>query len=459
MRSVSITISNLSRVFLVFLSVTFLLSAAAQENSPFSRYGLGEYYTSQHIISRSLGGLTAAYADGMNNNVGQSINFNNPATYSSFFMSTFDLGVTIDSRTLRSTTPAGKFTSNNFVPSYLSIGFPLNKLKGLGLAFGLKPVSRISYSVQNLSRAANDSLQTLYEGSGGLNQAFVGLGKRWKTFSIGFNTGYNFGRKEISTRKSFLNDTVIYYQSNSSTLSNFGGIFLNGGMQYELSLNKKVNTQAKTTENYLLRFGVTGTLQQRMSASQDINRETFTYGASGDIRIDSVSEKTGIKGTVLLPSTYAAGITLHKTTTNARGLFELWSIGAEYTTTQWVNYRFYDQADKLNNSWQFRLGVQFAPDPLAGKDYWSIVNYRAGFYTGKDYINADGNGLTQYGVSFGAGLPIKKWSSYDNQFTIMNTALQFGKRGSAVNNITETYFQFSLGISLSDIWFVKRRYD
>ncbi len=116
-------------------------------------------------------------------------------------------------------------------------------------------------------------------------------------------------------------------------------------------------------------------------------------------------------------------------------------------------------ADKLSNSWQYKLGVQLSPDPSSGRGYWSTVNYRAGFYLGKDYINADGNGLKQYGVSFGAGLPIKKWRSYDNQFTILNTALQLGKRGSSVNNITENYLQFSFGISMSDIWFAKRRYD
>ena len=459
MRSVSITNSNLSRICLAFIFASFLLTVAAQENSPFSRYGIGEYYTSQHILSRSMGGLTAAYADGLNNNVGQSINFNNPATYSGFYMASFDLGLTINSRTLRSNNPIGKFTSNNFIPSYLAIGAPLSRVKGLGIAFGLKPVSNISYSVENLTRVAGDSLQTLYEGSGGLNQAFVGIGKKWKTFSIGANTGYNFGRKEISTRKIFLNDTVAYYQSNSATTTNFGGVFLSGGLQYEVSLHKKTNTEAKTAENYLLRFGITGTLQQNLNATQNISRQTFTYGTSGDIKIDSVSEQDNIKGKILLPSSYAAGVTLHKTSTNSRGLFELWSIGLEYTSTQWAKYRFYDQTDKLSNSWQMKLGIQFAPDPLSGSNYWNNVNYRAGLYIGKDYINSDGNGLKQFGVSFGAGLPIRKWSSYDNQFTVLNTAFQFGKRGSGVNNITESYFQFSLGISLSDLWFVKRRYD
>jgi hypothetical protein len=210
--------------------------------------------------------------------VGQSINFNNPATYGVLNMVSFDLGLTIDSRTLRSNIPVGKFSSNNFIPSYLAIGVPLNRAKGWGMAFGLKPLSRVSYSVENFSRIAGDSLQTLYEGNGGLNQAFVGIGKRWKGFSIGINTGYNFGNKDISTKKTFINDTVTYYQSNSATNTHFGGVFLNGGLQYEISLSKKVNTEAKTAENYLLRFGLTGTLQQNLSASQNIIRQTFTYG-------------------------------------------------------------------------------------------------------------------------------------------------------------------------------------
>jgi len=448
-----------ARIFLAFLPVFFLLSSSAQQNSPFSRYGLGEVYTNQHVISRSIGGLTAAYADGVNNNVGQSVNFNNPATYGSFYMVTFDVALTIDSRSLVSKTPAGKFTTNNLVPTYLSVGLPLSRAKGWGMAFGLKPISAIGYSIENRERLAGDSLQTIYEGQGGLNQFFVGIGKKIGNFSIGFNTGYNFGKREINTRKAFLNDTVAYYQSNSSTKTSYNGVFLSGGFQYEFSVGKKVDAATKSTSNYLLRLGVSGTLSQNLSASQDQLKQTYTATTNGDFKIDSVSEQYDIKGKINLPSTYSAGLTLHKTLTNPRGVFELWSVGAEYTATQWTKYRFYGQPDQLSDSWQVKFGVQFSPDPVSGRGYWNNVNYRAGFFTGKDYINADGNGLKQIGVSFGAGLPIKKWRAYDAQYSLLNTAFQFGKRGSAVNNITENFFQFTLGMSLSDLWFIKRKYD
>ncbi|MCA6446380.1 MAG: hypothetical protein IM562_04395, partial [Chitinophagaceae bacterium] len=130
-----------------------------------------------------------------------------------------------------------------------------------------------------------------------------------------------------------------------------------------------------------------------------------------------------------------------------------------YTTTQWTRYRFYNQPDALNNSWMLKLGAQISPNPIASNNYLRSINYRIGFNYGQDYINADGKGLKVFAVSLGAGLPIRKWRAYETQYTTMQTALQIGKRGSASNNITETYIQFSVGFSLSDIWFIKRRYD
>ena len=59
----------------------------------------------------------------------------------------------------------------------------------------------------------------------------------------------------------------------------------------------------------------------------------------------------------------------------------------------------------------------------------------------------------------GVGIHIKKWKAYDRQFTVLNTTVQFGKRGSNVNNFTESYAQFTIGFSLSDLWFQKRKYD
>lgn len=458
MQLVSTTTGRLAYMVSFIFLVKF--SSFAQVNSPFSRYGIGNLTGSQHIISRSMGGLQAAYADGVNNNVGQSVNFNNPATYSALYMVSYDLGLSIDSRNLKSNNPNGTFSSIYFIPSYVAVGIPINKKKGIGMSFGLRPVSRINYSVINRERVAGDSIGTVYEGTGGVNQAYIGIGKKWKKLSVGINTGYTFGRKELSTKKAFFNDSVTYYQSNSASLTNFGKVFLQAGLQYETVVSKKENIVEKSTQTYLLRFGATATLQQNTSATQSTTRQTFVIGSSGNmIEIDSIAKLDNIKGTIVIPATYEAGVVLHKTLANTRGLFELWSLGVEYTSTQWTKFRSYGQPDALNNSWMMKLGAQLSPNPQATNSYLSSVNYRVGFQIGKDYINADGKGLKSIGFSLGAGLPIRKWRAYETQYTVIQTAFQFGKRGSSVNNITENYLQMSLGFCLSDFWFVKRKYD
>ncbi len=459
MRLVSITTSSRVALMVGLSIISFQLTA--QVNSPFSRYGIGNLIASPHVISSSLGGIQAAYADGFSNNVGQSINFSNPATYGSLYMTSYDLALMLDSRKLVSNNPSGTYKSVNLIPAYVAIGMPIKRSKGIGFAFGLKPISRINYSIINNGRTAGDSLQTVYEGSGGLNQAFIGIGKRWKKLSIGLNTGYTFGRKEISTKLTFINDTVNYFKSNSSSLTNYGNTFFQLGAQYELTIFKKENKSNKSTENYLLRLGATASFQQSLNATQNVAKETFVLGSAGNyFAVDTVERTNNIKGTVVLPATYEFGAVFHKTNSSNRGVYELWSLGVEYTSTQWTKYRFYNQADaSLNNSWNAKLGFQINPNALTATNYLSNVSYRFGVNIGKDYINADGNSLKSTTVSFGAGFPIRKWRAYETQYTAVQTAIQFGKRGSSKNNITENFIQISLGFSLNDSWFIKRKYD
>jgi hypothetical protein len=278
------------------------------------------------------------------------------------------------------------------------------------LAFGLRPITRVNYGIESRARLAGDSIGTIYEGTGGTNQAFIGIGKKWKNLSVGLNTGYTFGRKELSTTKTFYNDTLQYFESKSATQTNFGKVFLQLGVQYEFTLSKKENAADKSAKSLLMRVGATASLQQNMNAVQSISRQTFVVNAAGGlIEVDSIAKQDNIKGTIVMPATYDAGFMIMRTLTNSRGNFQLWSAGLEFTTTQWTKYRYYGQPDALNNSWALKMGAQISPNPDGGTSYLSNVNYRLGFQFGKDYINADGYGLKHSSFTLGAGFPIRKW--------------------------------------------------
>lgn len=433
------------------LTCLFFNTAFAQENSPYSRYGLGDIAPNQNIVNRAMGGIAAGYSDM------QSVNFVNPASYGNLSYtlpgyqrnSIFEFGVEADSRTLKSFNPAAKFTASNLIMSYIQLGLPvrlkkLNK-KGLfmGMSFGLKPVSKINYKIVNIGRKAGiDSVASSYEGTGGVSEANVGAGFRFKGFNVGFNTGYRFGNKDYSTKLNLINDTVLYYKSNSATKSNFGGVFLNLGVQYEIFLKNKA----------FLRLGAYGNLSQQMKGSQTTTRETVSYDANGtSYRVDSVFEKLE-NGTVSYPANLGIGFT-YKDSSNH------WTFGADYEQSYWSDYRFFGQKDKTQNTWKIRAGAEYLPAGLNNiKKYFSAVKYRAGFYYGSDYVNL-GNSLPEYGFSFGAGFPMKlRKSFYETQTSYLNTSIEIGSRGDKKSNLRESTLRVCVGLSLGDLWFNRSKY-
>ena len=252
-----------------------------------------------------MGGISAGYTDFL------SVNFSNPASYSSFQAvlepkskklvsgrAIFDVGLNFENRTLREPPPstAQKFTASNALFSYIQVGVPIKN--NWGLSFGLRPISRISYNILRSERLKDpltglpiDSART---GTGGSYLASVGTGfslfskvresknKMVEALSNGFNAGYYFGAKDYSSRRSLINDTIDYYQANYETKTNYGSLFFNAGLQYKVPLNKKI----------LFTIGAYGNWGQKINATQDVLRETFLYDENvGYLRLDSVSDR------------------------------------------------------------------------------------------------------------------------------------------------------------------------
>ena len=449
MHSAKLTMAKFLPV--LFVACGFYTAAFAQENSPYSRYGLGDLAPNHNIFTRGMGGISAGVVDY------QSINFVNPATLASLTNTIFDIGTEADFRTLKSTSPVKKFTSANSLFSYLQLGFPIATEKmrkkdiSWGMSFGLKPVTKINYKIESRSRiTAIDSAYTLYEGSGGLNQAFIGTGIKIKGLSFGINAGYMFGNKDYSTKRILLNDTVEYYKSNTANQTTLGGFFISGGLQYEVVLNKDKKKEVPK----VLRFGAYGNLQQKLNAKRNDIVETFNYDAnSATYRIDSVYEKKDVKGTVEYPSTLGFGFSYSD---------EHWMFGADYEMSNWSNYRYYGQADQVQNNWVVRAGGQYYPAKVGTsvKKYFNFVKYRAGFFYGPDYIKTN-NSRPEYGFTLGTGMPLTSLQriSYTNEYVMLNTALEIGGRGDKKTNVRENMVRFSIGVSMNARWFRKLRYD
>src|SRR5688572_29417136 len=166
---------------LTLLLSIITITLSAQENSPYSRYGLGDIVPNSSITNRGMGGISAGYVDydkrfDLKDQYpkSQSVNFLNPASYAKMRITSFDLGFEVDSRTLLASDTQSKFRSVSAIISYVQLGIPLSHKRNLGMNLGLRPVTRINYKIDRRTREKDgitqhpiDSMQTLYEGSGG----------------------------------------------------------------------------------------------------------------------------------------------------------------------------------------------------------------------------------------------------------------------------------------------------
>jgi hypothetical protein len=446
----------IKKIFTLFF-IAFSITVSAQDNSPYSRYGLGDLVPATNVSTRGLGGISAGYVDVI------SINYNNPASYSQF--QTYleqrskrisagrvilDVGVNLDNRTLVVPNTPERFSVSNLFFSYLQVGLPIRK--NWGMSFGIRPVSHIGYAIDRRELLKDpvtgnpiDSAITQFRGSGGSYMPNIGTGFAIGNFSAGLNAGYLFGSRENTTFRNLISrDSLLYYASDHTTSTSFGDIFFNAGLQYKINLNKST----------FLRLGVSGNWQQKLKASQDVLRQTYNRGSAGEeLQIDSIYHQKDVKGEIVYPASYKAGFVVQHTKDDNSG----WLLGVDYTQNKWSDYRFFGQRDSVRNNWQVNVGAQLFPKGKAG--YFSRTTYRFGFYTGPDYIKLQ-NDLPQFGVSFGMGLPIANFNRLSpNQYTVLNLALEYGKRGDNKSLLKENLFRVSLSFNFTDLWFGKKKYD
>lgn len=454
------------RVSFSVILIVFFFPAFSQDNSPYTRYGLGDIVPSTNINARGMGSISAGLNDFL------TINYNNPASYASFQAvreakskklaygrAILDLGVNIENRTLIDPRVAtGKFTTSNALFSHLQVGVPLRP--NWGLSFGLRPMTRISYKINKSERLYDpnsglpiDSSLTLNEGDGGSYLASLGIGhriviNRKQSISFGANGGYLFGKKDYSARRTFANDTVEYISGNFQTKTTYGNIYFNMGLQYHAQLDS----------NTILTIGAYGNIRQTLNASQNIIRETYYYDPNaGYTRIDSVYESNDNKGKIEYPASFTAGFTLQRIPGLKKGG---WLIGVDFSQAKWEDYRFYGQVDSVRNKWEVRIGGELRPSlSAARKSYFGNVAYRAGFFYGPDYIKVKAK-LPVMGLTFGLGLPILSQNRFSpGQATMVNLAFEYIKRGNNDNLLKENMFRISVGFSLSDFWFVRKKYE
>jgi len=462
------SITNAFRIFIVLICLSLSTQwSSAQDNSPYSRYGLGNWIINANTVNRGMGGFGAAYSDyGI---VGSPFNVNlqNPAALGflsntkNFSNAIFDLGGEISSKLLTSNTSFDKYRSNNATISYFELALPVSTVKmekkGMTWAWcvGIRPVSRINYKIEQNSRISNvDSINTLYEGTGGMQKANIGTGFKFtghgsmkNELSVGLNTGYCFGNKSISTRTTFINDTVAYYKSNYEADSRFGGFFFDAGIQYAMHFKKGAT----------LRLGGYINTTAQLKAAENTLNETYNKDGNGiNYTIDSVYATNNVAGNIKMPRTICGGFTYQSAN-------KQWLIGADYETSNWSVYRYYDKPDLTADNYTIKAGVEYYPikSNASNNKFWNYMKFRTGFHYGTDYLKVRET-INQYGITFGASMPLTtpRLIQSRGDYVSLHTSLEIGNRGDKNTfSVRENVLRLNVGFSMNARWFQKRSYE
>ena len=116
-------------------------------------------------------------------------NLNNPASYGFLKLTTYSVGVNYRNNNLFSNTDS--YNADTASLDYLAVSIPAGIF---GFSFGIIPYSSIGYRIEGVSGSEESEIFNRYEGTGGINQAYLSLGiPLTKYLAVGATINYNFG--------------------------------------------------------------------------------------------------------------------------------------------------------------------------------------------------------------------------------------------------------------------------
>lgn len=401
--------------------------------SPYSQFGLGLIRDQSQGFNKGMNGV------GIGGREHNMVNTLNPASYSSMDSLTFVFDAGASGQMTRFQENGKKINANSAAFDYMVAGF--RAFKHVGVSLGILPYSNIGYNYSSKENVGSTDVTytNTYYGTGGIHQAFLGVG--WepiKGVSIGVNGGYMWGKLDKTVSN-------IYSDAAANVLAKY----------YKTSIS-----------NYMLDFGLQ--FSTKLSKKDQLTLG-LTYGFGHSIKADmesqivSTNSQTGVSDTATvtmndafkLPHTFGAGLMWNHRNS--------WRVGFDFTLQKWADVGYPELVTAgnqtvfaLNNNYyqdrkKFNLGIDYCVDENSNK-YLNRVHYRMGVSYATPYLNINGkDGPKEISVTAGLGIPIiNGW----NNRSVLNISAQW-VHNAADGMLTENVFRINLGLTFNERWFMK----
>ena len=397
---------------------------AQNVSTPYSMYGYGILGDRATSMQRQMGGVGYAM------NSGRQINVMNPASYAAIDSLTFlfDMGANLSFIWSQEGDAKEKSTGGGL--DYLTMQFPISKY--LGGSVGLLPYSSVGYAFGNdISHGTMEN-----QGSGGINELYLGLSGKIKGFSIGFNVSYDFGN--------IVNDVFANPSSGSTKFEHVMKV-----RDWNIVLGAQYTQKIGRYDRFVL--GATYSPKKTLLGTTWATIQETTQEST-----PTEVARMSLKNHYYTPNSVGAGISY----THER--VSRFNVEFDYTWQGWKDCRYsplysIDNPEvvvfngmEFNNRSRYAAGAEYVPK-LRGS-YMQRAAYRLGAYYTDDYLKIHGNGVREYGVTAGVGFPTVEGK------TMINLGFEWKMRQAHPQALLkENYFNITLGVNFNEVWFFKRK--
>ena len=380
--------NKLIRIFildLISFSLSFSAFSQKQIDSPLGRFNLGILQPAGSFRNIAMGGVGTAFRD---NN---SINFVNPASYSSLDTNSFifDIGMEYGINVISDGTSKHNSDDMNF--DHLMIGFPV--AKGIGVAAGIVPFSngyyKISETVNDPSDPVTGEYTSYHIGGGNYSNVFLGTGiNLTKNFSAGINMSVLFGSVSRANEVFFSEFTTEYHDDQVEVLQ-LNGINLDYGLQYRASLKK----------DFFLTAGFSLSSGKHCKSKYSDLTCRFTASTPADTLKYISDDSTK----AFVPGNYRLGISF--------GQKNKFTAGVDYMFSNWSDAKFYGSAEIVCKYRALLFGLEYIPEKYSNYNLLKRIEYRFGGHVEDNYFIYNGQRIKEWGASLGFGIPLRGSSS------------------------------------------------
>lgn len=436
------------RIFGTLLATLFAVVSMAQISntlSPYSQFGLGTLSDQSQGFNRGMNGLGIGLRDS------RQVNILNPASYSAVDSLTMVIDAGVSGQFTSFKENGKRVNAKTADIDYVIATFRV--LRKLGASIGIVPYSNIGYNYYESKWIGEDHIigkttnsdnyySNNYKGSGGFNQAFLGLGyELFKGVSIGANISYMWGNysKTVSTvfKDSYINTLTKTYSAEVNT--------------WKLDLGAQWTT--KLSPSNRLTIGAVATIGHKLGA--DANLSIVNKNNSTGL---STTTTDSVANGLSIPYSFGGGVSLihnNSLTIGADYVMQKWG-DLEYPVVNEQTYQYKATRDYYKDRHKVTLGFDWLPaGNQQARSLLKRMHYRLGAsYATPYYKIGNQDGPREISVSAGFSIPLSNFQ----QVTQLNISGQW-VNNTAKGFVTENTFRINIGITFNQRWFAKWKVD